>query len=169
MVRREPAALRSRVNHSTTEQLRLYLKRDIYNLNRICVYCYTQEATAACLCLTQIRQRLFDQCNQSFITAANGSQKLIIYNQFKTECKLEPYLNLVCENKYKIALSIFRLSSHSLMIEIGRYNGTPREDRLCTFCNIRKRRTNIIFSYYALIILSYVENNSKNSFAAGQL
>ena len=66
-----------------------------------------------CIPLPQIRQRLFDQCNQSIITAANGSQKLILYNQYKTECKLEPYLDLVCENKYKIALSRFRLSSHS--------------------------------------------------------
>ena len=87
--------------------------------------------------LPQIRQHLLDQCNQSIITAANGSQKLILYNQYKTECKLEPYLDLVCENKYKIALSRFRLSSHSLMIKIGQYNGTPRKDRLCTFCYMR--------------------------------
>ena len=64
---------------------------------------------------------LFDQSNQSIITAANGSQKLILYNRYKTECKLEPYLDRVCENK-EIALSRFRLSSHSLMIEIGRCN-----------------------------------------------
>ena len=31
-----------------------------------------------CISLPQIRQRLFDQCNQSIITAANGSQKLIL-------------------------------------------------------------------------------------------
>ena len=67
-----------------------------------------------CIPLPQIRQRLIDQCNQSIITAANGSQKLILYNQYKTERKLEPYLDLVCENKYKTALSRFRLSSHSL-------------------------------------------------------
>ena len=101
--------------------------------------------------LPQIRQRLFDQCNQSIITAANGSQKLILYNQYKTECKLEPYLDLVCENKYKIALSRFRLSSHSLMIEIGRYNGTPREDRLCTFCNMRKKED----EYHFLLVCPY--------------
>ena len=52
MVRLELAALRSRVKHSTTEPLRSYLKRDIYNLNKTCVYCYTQEATAACVMLT---------------------------------------------------------------------------------------------------------------------
>ena len=104
-----------------------------------------------CIPLPQIRQRLFDQCNQSIITAANGSQKLILYNQYKTECKLEPYLDLVCENKYRIALSRFRLSSHRLMTEIGRYNGTPREDRICLFCNMRKKRTNIIFASMPLL------------------
>ena len=98
-----------------------------------------------CIPLPKIRQRLFDQCNQCIFTAANGSQKLILYNQYKNECKSEPYLDLVYENKYKIALSRFRLSSNTLMIEIGRYNGTPRKDGLCTFCNMRKKRTNIIF------------------------
>ena len=42
-----------------------------------------------CIPLPQIRQRLFDQCNQTIITAANVSQKLILYNQYKTECRLE--------------------------------------------------------------------------------
>ena len=90
-----------------------------------------------------------------------GNLYRYMYNQYKTECKFEPYLDLVCENKYKIALSRFRLSSHSLMIEIGRYNGTPREDRLCTFCNMRKNgRISflLVCPYYTELRRRYFKN-----------
>lgn len=45
-------------------------------------------------------------------------------------------LNFIRLDKYKFALSRFRLSSHSLAIESGRYNNTPREERLCIHCNM---------------------------------
>ena len=30
----------------------------------------------------------------------------------------------------------FRISAHRLEVELGRYNKTPREDRICTWCSI---------------------------------
>ena len=65
------------------------------------------------------------------------------------KCPKDPFVRSAL--KYKIALSRFRLSSHSLMIEIGRYNGTPREDRLCTFCNMRKKED----EYHFLLVCPY--------------
>ena len=37
---------------------------------------------------------------------------------------------------YSYAFSRLRLSSHSLPIETGRWNGTKREFRLCTVCDV---------------------------------
>lgn len=71
------------------------------------------------------------------MTALNTSPKLHSYCLFKEDTELEFYLDHVSPNKFKFALSRFRLSSHSLAIETGRYSATPREERLCTFCNMK--------------------------------
>ena len=88
--------------------------------------------------MSQIRQRLFDQCNQSIISSINESHKLNFYRRYKKECRTEQYLDSIYESKYRMSLSRlgrFRLSSHNLSIETGRYNGVPKEKRLCNFCN----------------------------------
>ena len=36
----------------------------------------------------------------------------------------------------RIYLTKFRLSSHNLLVETGRYHGTERSDRKCTLCNL---------------------------------
>ena len=51
---------------------------------------------------------------------------------------MEPYLYLVKESKYRIAISRLRASSYVLEIERGRYTRpkTPITERLCPFCNV---------------------------------
>lgn len=105
----------------------------------------------ACIPVPQIRQRLFDQSNQAIITSVNESHKLTLYRRYKKECRTEQYLDTISENKYKISLSRFRLSSHNLLIETGRYNGLPRDERLCNFCNMRK----IEDEYHLLLVCPY--------------
>ena len=50
---------------------------------------------------------------------------------------MEPYLYLVKEAKYRVAISRLRASSHPLEIERGRYTRpkTPVTERLCPCCN----------------------------------
>ena len=48
------------------------------------------------------------------------------------------YLDDILETKYRLALSRFRTSSHSLFIETGRYDNTPRTERLCKTCNMNQ-------------------------------
>ena len=84
----------------------------------------------------QIKQRILDTTDQNLITSINSSTKLQSYCIFKQDTEHEPYLNFIRLDKYKFALSRFRLSSHSLAIESGRYNNTPREERLCIHCNM---------------------------------
>ena len=86
---------------------------------------------------TEIKQRIIDTVNQDLFMSINTSTKLQSYCIFKVDTEYESYLNFVCPNKCKYALSKFRLSSHNLAIETDRYYGIPREQRLCVCCNMR--------------------------------
>ena len=86
--------------------------------------------------LNEIKQRLFDQANQDLMMSINTSTRLDSYCIFKEDTKLEPYIDIIKSKKFRFALSKFRLSSHSLAIEVGRYPDTPRHQRICTFCNM---------------------------------
>ena len=108
--------------------------------------------------MSQIRQRLFDQCNQSIISSINESHKLNFYRRYKKECRTEQYLDSIYESKYRISLSRFRLSSHNLSIETGRYNGVPKEERLCNFCNMRKMEDEF---HFLLVCPLYTELRRK--------
>jgi len=50
---------------------------------------------------------------------------------------LEPYLEIITNKRFRIALSRFRLSSHNLEIERGRYYNMDREIRICKLCNLK--------------------------------
>ena len=85
-----------------------------------------------------IRQRILDTYKQTWYSEISNSSRLQTYSIFKYNFELESYLNLDIDKKYKLALTRFRTSSHSLMIETGRYENTPREQRICQFCNMGK-------------------------------
>ena len=63
---------------------------------------------------------------------------LRIYVLYKTVYEMEPYIYLVKNPKYGIAISKIRTSSHKLEIERGRYTRpiTPIEKRICHLCNV---------------------------------
>lgn len=83
-----------------------------------------------------IKQRIYDMFLQKWYSDINNSNRLHSYCIFKHEFKLEKYLTVISENKYRIALSRFRTSSHGLYIETGRYDNTPRIQRICKSCNM---------------------------------
>ena len=66
--------------------------------------------------------------------AFNNSPGLSVHCRFKHNVNQEKYLNVIQENKYRIALSQFRISAH-LQIERGRYENVPRTERKCKVCN----------------------------------
>ena len=59
------------------------------------------------------------------------------YTIFKSSFELEPYLKLVKEYKYRVAIARLRSSSHTLAIERCCYERPkpPIEQRLCILCN----------------------------------
>ena len=87
--------------------------------------------------LPEIKQRILDQYYQSWYSEINNSQRLASYSRIKHSFESEPYLDDTSERKYRIALSKFRLSSHNLEIEVGRYNNVPRSDKICRFCQMK--------------------------------
>ena len=95
--------------------------------------------------LSLIKQRLFDSYYQSWYLNINNSNRLHSYAGFKHEFKFEKYLDFIGERKYRTALSRFRLSSHNLNIERGRYEGIPRDERLCNVCNMNAVETEYHF------------------------
>ena len=87
---------------------------------------------------TAIRQRILDTYIQKWYSDINNSNRLQSYCVYKHDLKLEGYLTDITENKYKTALARFRTSSHNLFIETGRYDNTPRQEKICKSCNMKQ-------------------------------
>ena len=79
-------------------------------------------------------QRLKDQYLQDWSEECNNNAKLTSYKHFKTYFVYEHYLDVLDIKKYRYAFCTLRLSSHFLMIELGRYLGIDRDRRFCIYC-----------------------------------
>ena len=80
-------------------------------------------------------QRLSDEFHQhAFENLRREQSKLRTYALFKTEIGFEKYLTEIKNPLLRIEMTKFRLSNHSLMIEIGRHKNIPKELRFCPFC-----------------------------------
>ena len=84
------------------------------------------------LCI--LKQRILDQYYQTWYNEINNSRRLCTYSRYKHTFNLEQYLDSIHDKKFKIALSRFRLSSHRLEVERGRYRDIARSDRKCKLC-----------------------------------
>ena len=82
-------------------------------------------------------QRMTDQYNQASFGTINSSSKLKVLSRLKDSPGRESYLREVEISKHRIALTRFRLCSHSLEIERGRYQDLNRQERLCHYCKTR--------------------------------
>ena len=105
-----------------------------------------------------IKQRIIDMYCQKWYTEINNSSRLESYCLFKHDFKQEKYLDVILENKYKVALSRFRTSSHDLRIETGRYDDIDREQRRCKSCNMVKIEDEF---HFLLVCPKYRELRSK--------
>ena len=62
------------------------------------------------------------------------SRKLEFYRSFKTDHTSCSYLDLTRRTAGRRALVKLRISNHKLVIEIGRYNQTTKDNRHCPVC-----------------------------------
>ena len=92
-------------------------------------------------------QRLSDAFHQnSFENIKTNTSKLRTYAIFKNNIGFEKYLSEIKNVFVRNQVTKFRLSNHGLMIEVGRHNGTPKEDRFCPFCPLSiENETHFLF------------------------
>ena len=83
-----------------------------------------------------IKYRILVVYKQNWHTRICNSNRLSSYILYKDLLAMETYLETIHVNKFRVSLSKFRLSSHDLAIEKGRYNNINRKNRLCTYCNM---------------------------------
>ena len=83
-----------------------------------------------------IRNRIRDRFTQNWYAFISNASKLAYYCQFKTEFKLEKYVECVSNDKLRSELAALRLSAHNLETERGRHIDVPRENRICRLCSM---------------------------------
>ena len=69
------------------------------------------------------------------IKRQNAGNKLRTYRTFKTNIKQEKYTQIL-DQKQRQILCKFRISTHDLDIEKGRYCQMEPEKRICKLCNV---------------------------------
>ena len=83
----------------------------------------------------ELYQKLVDQFHQNaFETINKPDSKLRTYALFKKEEGQEKYLIEIKNILLRKQITRLRLSNHSLMIETGRHEHIPKEQRYCPFC-----------------------------------
>ena len=85
---------------------------------------------------------IFFQKWESFLEEKRSNQegKLIFYAKLKGDFQQEKYLHLN-NIKHRNAIRDIRMSTHKLMIETGRYDKVPKEQRFCSVCTNREIET----------------------------
>ena len=76
------------------------------------------------------------------------SQKLEFYRSFKNEYATSNYLEITRRVSDRRTLTKLQISDKKLMIELGRYNNTPRGNRLCPVCDCNQTEDEIDFLFY---------------------
>jgi hypothetical protein len=82
--------------------------------------------------------------------------------QLKTEFESAEYINQIKSDKLVELVAPFRLSSHTIALENGRYPGEDREDRSCEHCIMQFVESEY---YFLLICTHYSEIFAKHIMA----
>ena len=80
-----------------------------------------------------VSSKLNDQFIQKWFSQMNNSSRGLFYSEYKTEFGLEKYL-LKLNLSDRIMIAKFRCSNIKFPIETGRWNGVPKDERICNLC-----------------------------------
>ena len=70
----------------------------------------------------------------NWYSSINNLNMLEMYSRYKHDFELENYLDFIRDKKFRFVLTKFRLASHDLAIERGRYENIDRSERICSYC-----------------------------------
>jgi hypothetical protein len=111
-----------------------------------------------------LSRRLRDQFIPHWHTTINNLPKLSYYTKFKTIFEPEEYLNKIKSDTLVKLFASFRLSSHNLAIETGRYRSIDRQNRLCEHCTMHVVESEYHFllmcTHYSEIRMKYFPNTA---------
>jgi hypothetical protein len=85
-----------------------------------------------------IKCRLRDIYTQSMMTDISNSSKGLLFQHLVDNFTLQNYLCKPINPLYRKYISRFRMSSHKLRIEQGRYSNENRNSRVCTICDSKE-------------------------------
>lgn len=107
-----------------------------------------------------IKQRLRDQYIQNWQAQSMTSPKLKYYMKYKHNFEYEKYFDIISNNAIRNELTRFRLCSHDLEIETGRFSGIARDMRSCKLCQYNRLESEYHFllccPYYSDIRRKYL-------------
>jgi hypothetical protein len=110
----------------------------------MCCTCMVSELSTLCqavgnhgLFFSEFKQRVGDHYRQMWFDGRSSSPTLVYYDQFKGLLEPEKYLSCVVRKYFRIALTRYRTSCHTLEIDIGRRNNITREEKVCKVCMYR--------------------------------
>ena len=108
--------------------------------------------------IDMIQQRMNDMYKQTILAEISRSSKGFLYQHLVDNFALQYYLCKPIPSLYKRYISRFRLVSHNLRIEHGRYYNESRIDRKCSLCNLN----DVEDEYHFILVCSrYSELRSK--------
>ena len=85
--------------------------------------------------ISEVKMRLIDIFLQECYMFMDNSSKCLLYKNLVDTFCLQYYLKKNMCKKYRTIVTKYRLSSHKLAIERGRFTNIPTYDRKCTLCN----------------------------------
>jgi hypothetical protein len=91
----------------------------------------------------------------------DNSRKLSFYFKFKKQYNQEDYLTFIKDPSQRRMLTKFRISNHKLLIEYGRYQKIPREERHCKTSNTGAVEDEFHFSF-EYPSYNNIRNNANN-------
>ena len=109
--------------------------------NRFCTVDFSNLTKAKPLPSEKFRvQNIFNILTDHFVQCweheKSNSSKLSFYHTHKSKFARETYLDEIRGFSRRYSMTQIRISSHNLEIERGRYTETPKELRICNWCNI---------------------------------
>ena len=79
-------------------------------------------------------EKWLNSINKDNAVRGNGRNKLRTYKTLKSIYETEIYVKKCLPRQHRSALAKFRGGVAPIKLEIGRYNGTPENDRVCINC-----------------------------------
>ena len=135
------------------------IKNELNSLGLL--YLFEDPCTSDKVIYNLIESRIKDVYAQTLLANISESPKGRLYQHLIDYFTLQSYLRKPINPLYRNYISRFRLSSHTLKIEQGRYTNDRKENRKCTLCDLNDIEDEFHFvlkcPFYSLLRKQYIK------------